>query len=112
MPPQAPPTPPAAAADPNAPGAAADAPSPNGHTPLDLQRSALRDLVALATESATTESEIERAYHAGVEQGQKDYERATWTIRQRFEGTKEAVRVKHRDALEVIDARFREDSAA
>jgi hypothetical protein len=106
MPPQAPPTPP------GAPDRETADPATNGHTPLDLQRSALRDLVALATESATTESEIERAYHAGVEQGQKDYEKATWTIRQRYEGTKETVRVKHRDALGVIDAKFHQDSAA
>ena len=55
----------------------------NGQTPLDLQRSALRDLVALSTESATTESEIEREYHAATEQGQRDFEKTTWTIRQR-----------------------------
>ena len=84
----------------------------NGHTPLDLQRAALRDLVALSLESATNESEIERAYHAGAEQGEKDYEKTTWTIRQRYENLRESVKAKHRETVAEIDAKFEEDSAA
>ena len=86
--------------------------SANGHTPLDLQRSALRDLVALSVESATTESQIERAFHAAAEQGQKDYEKQVWTIRQRYEGMRESVKAKHREALVAIDERFHAASAS
>src|SRR5688500_11150924 len=82
----------------------------NGDTPLDLQRSALRDLVALSTESATTESEIERAYQTATEQGQKDFEKTTWTIRQRYDGMREAVKNKHREALASVDAKFQRDT--
>src|SRR6476646_10066489 len=82
----------------------------DGQTPLDLQRSALRDLVALSTESATTESEIEREYHGGTDQGQKDYEKTTWTIRQRYESARETVKRKHAEALAAIDAKFQAGS--
>ena len=78
----------------------------NGQTPLDLQRSALRDLVALSTESATTESKIEREYHAATEQGQKDFEKTTWTIRQRYESARESARRKHAEVLAAVDAKF------
>jgi hypothetical protein len=74
-------------------------------SPLDLQRSALRDLVALATESATTESQIERTLHTSVEQEAKDFDKATWTLRQRYESAKEQVRTKHREALAQVTAR-------
>jgi hypothetical protein len=78
----------------------------DGQTPLDRQRSALRDLVALSTESATTESEIERSFQGATEQGQKDYEKTTWTLRQRYDNAREAVRRRHAEVLAAIDAKF------
>src|SRR3954471_22232572 len=90
---------------------ASPVPAPgNGPTPLDLHRSALRDPVALSTESATTESEIEREYQGATEQGQKDFEKTTWTIRQRYESARESARRKHGEVLGAIDAKFKAGS--
>jgi len=83
------------------------APAPAaGDSPLDLQRSALRDLVALATESATTESRIERDFHAATEQAAKELDKAVWTLRQRYESAKDQVRNKHRDAVAQVTASY------
>ena len=85
----------------------------NGTTsPLDLQRGALRDLVALATESATTESEIERAYQAATEQGAKELEKTTWALRQRYDSAKENARAKHKATVAEIDQRHKSEVAA
>ena len=75
-------------------------------SPLDLQRNALRDLVALATESAATESRIEREFQAATEQGRKDLERMVWTLRQRYEGAKDQVRNQHSEALSRIEEAY------
>ena len=75
-------------------------------SPLDLQRGALRDLVALATESATTESQIERTLQTSLGQEAKDFDKSTWTLRQRYESAKEQVRSKHREALAQVNARY------
>src|SRR5205823_5560654 len=79
----------------------------DGRSPLDLQRAALRDLVALATESATTESQIERTFQTSAEQARKDHEKATWTLRQRYESAKDQVRNKHGEALSALEAQAR-----
>jgi energy-coupling factor transporter ATP-binding protein EcfA2 len=78
-------------------------------SPLDMQRAALRDLVALATESATTESEIERTFEAATEQWRKEFDKSTWTLRQRYESAKDGVRTKHAAAVGEIDRKHRSE---
>src|SRR2546423_6453431 len=78
----------------------------DGRSPLDLQRSALRDLVALATESATTESLIEHTFQTSAQQAREDHEKATWTLRQRYESAKDQVRNKHREAMAQVGVTY------
>src|SRR4051812_13770195 len=92
------------------PDAAPD--SPATASPLDLQRSALRDLVALATESATTESEIERTFQTSAAQEAKDFDKATWTLRQRYESAKEQVRRKSAEALAKVNEAYKAGATA
>ena len=80
--------------------------STDSPSPLDLQRNALRDLVALATESAATESQIERTLQTSLEQEAKDYDKATWTLRQRYESAREQVRAKSREGLAQVNERY------
>lgn len=93
---------PTTTANPVEPTSAGDA----GLSPLDLQRSALRDLVALATESATTESQIEQTFQASTEQERKEYDKGAWMLRQRYETAKDQVRGKHREALAQVNAAY------
>ncbi|HZN66835.1 MAG TPA: FtsK/SpoIIIE domain-containing protein [Tepidisphaeraceae bacterium] len=91
------------------PGTTTDAASPrerSEETPLELQRRALRDLVALSTECATTESQIERDHADAIEQGRKDYEKTVWTIRQRYDSTRDSVNAKSRELLEQIESKY------
>src|SRR5687767_10570089 len=81
------------------------APRPAEETALDLQRRALRDLVALSTECATTESQIDQDFAAALEQGRKDYEKTVWTLRHRYDSTRDSVNAKHRDLLAQVQAR-------
>lgn len=73
---------------------------------LERQRGALRDLVGLATDSATTESEIEGAFCAATERGRKEVDRATWLLQQRYESAKEQARNQHRDTIAQIGATY------
>src|SRR5579884_1143116 len=73
-------------------------PQPQSASPVppathrDLQRATLRDLVSLATECAATESEIERRYHAEVEEEHKKYKRLAWELNNKFSNLREAAR--------------------
>src|SRR5882724_4479255 len=82
----------------DAPSAVA-APAPPPMTQRDVQRAALRDLVSLATECATTESEIEHTFHAAVEHANKDLETTLWSLQQRLLSAEDSVRYKYDERL-------------
>jgi DNA segregation ATPase FtsK/SpoIIIE, S-DNA-T family len=89
------------------PPVAADA-----RTPRDVQRSALRDLVALATECATTETEVELRFQKSTEQLNKELDTAVWSIQQRHLANADKVRQKHEERRTAIDAKFNADAGA
>jgi len=78
----------------------------------DIQRRALRELVPLATECATKESQIEEEHRAAVTKQEKDSERATWAIEERLKSGKEAIQAKHHDRVQQINAQHRADTDA
>lgn len=69
--------------------------------PRERQRSALADLVRLATESARTDAEIEADYAAAISAENERHGRALWALEQRAE----AQRVQIREKLEERVAR-------
>ncbi len=77
-----PPTPPAAVAAGN--GQADDGP-PKKLTDRDVQRQALSDLIALSSESAATESDVEREYRTGKEEATRSASDRAFAIDQRHE---------------------------
>ena len=70
----------------------------------DVQRDALRDLVALATEVAATESRIEQQYRASTETATKDLEKTRWAATNRFAGLVDAVKQKYQERFAQIEA--------
>src|SRR6185437_13868768 len=80
-------------------------------SPRDLQRDALRDLVALATECAATEARIELEHRSSTEQAKKTLEKTTWTLAQRFTSLDEAARQEHQDELANVHSRHQAELA-
>src|SRR5260370_37823603 len=64
-------------------------------TQRDVQRAALRDLVALATEGATTENEVEQTCRGAVEIPDKDLGTTPRCIEQRCRSSAESIRHQH-----------------
>ena len=81
-------------------------------TQRDVQRGALRDLVSLAMECATTESEIDQRYQKSIETTDKDLETGLWSAQQRLKAGEEQVRQKAVDRLAAIDAKFAGEASA
>ncbi|MDB5300527.1 MAG: hypothetical protein JWO87_2190, partial [Phycisphaerales bacterium] len=79
-------------------------------TDRDIQRATLRDLVALATECAATESEIERRYRAEVEEEKKKFQRLNWDIDNRIGVARDGVRQAREQAVAGVVAKFQADA--
>ncbi len=79
-------------------------------TQRDVQRAALRDLVALATECATTENEVDERFQKSVELVNKDLETGLWSGQQRLKAATETVRQKADTRLAAIEAAFGTDA--
>ncbi len=71
-------------------------------TDRDIQRGALRDLVALAADSATSESEIERDYRSSQEQSKKTFGDRNFAIEQTHAKQSDDVKQKHQGRLAEI----------
>ena len=80
-------------------------------TPRDVQRAALRDLVALATECATTETEIEQKHQKSTELVNKELDTAVWSAQQRHITTEEKIRQKFDARMTEVEARFTSGAA-
>jgi DNA segregation ATPase FtsK/SpoIIIE-like protein len=81
-------------------------------TQRDVQRTALRDLVALATESAATETEIEQRFQLASEEAEKELQTTRWAAEQRAKSAKDAARQKHQERLAQLEAKYLADAAA
>src|SRR5579862_604316 len=84
-------------------------PVPERRTARDLQRAALRDLVALSSECAKTEAEIEQRHKTEIEDANAKLDKTLFVTEQRAEHLKEQVRQKHDDHLQVIDKKHAGD---
>jgi hypothetical protein len=67
--------------------------------PRDRQRQALRDLVRLATESASAEAAIEAEYAAAIRDADEKHERALWSLDQRAETQRSQWLDKHAERV-------------
>jgi hypothetical protein len=77
---------------------AADAPA-GPRTGRDIQRGALRDLIGLAADCATIESDIEREYRTGKENSIKSFGERNFEIDQRYQQDQEQTKAKHQSRL-------------
>src|SRR5688500_20262567 len=85
------------------------APAPERNTERDLQRSALRDLVALATECAARENEIEQALERATTSASRAHEQAVEKIELRTEGAKQEVTERHAEQAAKVSAQYGAD---
>ncbi|MFI5378952.1 MAG: FtsK/SpoIIIE domain-containing protein [Tepidisphaerales bacterium] len=77
-----------------------------GVTRRDLQRMALRDLVSLATECATMETQLERKLQMALEQAKKEFQTRNWDIDDRVKTLKEKIEVEYQQKLTQVDAQL------
>ncbi|MGA2501016.1 MAG: FtsK/SpoIIIE domain-containing protein, partial [Tepidisphaeraceae bacterium] len=75
-----------------------------GVTRRDLQRMALRDLVSLATECATTETQLERKLQTSLDQARKEFQTRAWDIDDRLKTLKAKIEAEYQQKLTQVDA--------
>ncbi|HEX8913419.1 MAG TPA: hypothetical protein VF796_13745, partial [Humisphaera sp.] len=97
---------------PTPPPAAAPKPSAPALSPVDAQRAALRDLIALATESAATEARIDRELQAALKAAAETFERARQTIDARYAQQTKAAAEKHAAAVAAVRQKEAADAHA
>src|SRR5688500_4029773 len=68
-------------------------------TDRDLQRSALRDLVELATDCAATEAEIETRLSTTLEGAERALAQTSSTLSLRFDSMRQQVQKKHAERI-------------
>src|SRR5580692_4494089 len=73
----------------------------------DQQRDALRDLVALATECATTEAQIDRKLQSTLEDATKELEKSKWAIEQRFNSAQDAGKTEYQTRVNHAKASYK-----
>jgi S-DNA-T family DNA segregation ATPase FtsK/SpoIIIE len=73
----------------------------------DQQRDALRDLVALATECATTEAQIDRKVQSTLEDAAKELEKSKWAIEQRFNSGQDAAKAEYQTRVNQAKASYK-----
>src|SRR5262245_39540888 len=81
---------------------------PAHSTATDVQRAALRELVSLLTESATTESEIESRHAAAREELNKTTASSRQDIEHRYARLAEESEQKHVSWVAEVDAKYQE----
>jgi hypothetical protein len=86
-----------------------DAPLPAHASHRDVQRAALRELVGLLTESATTESEIEARHRAALAELGEAVTRSRQDIEHRYATRREEAEQKYRQWTADAEAKFRAD---
>ena len=81
------------------------------NTAQDLQRVALHDLVVLANECAAKEAEIERHYHAAVQENEAEFHKASEQIDRRRDELLAEFHRKHEEFLAQIKFQYESDRA-
>jgi S-DNA-T family DNA segregation ATPase FtsK/SpoIIIE len=76
-------------------------------TDRDIQRGALRDLIALAAECASTESEIEREYRTSSEQAKSGVSDRAFALDQRHVKAKEEAEQKHHEQITGVARQYK-----
>ena len=98
---------PAATAAAEAPAAVLDDGPPKPLTDRDIQRQALRDLIALSSESAATESDVEREYRTGREDASKSSGDRAFGIEQRHQQAMAEAEQQGKAKLAAIAQRYK-----
>jgi S-DNA-T family DNA segregation ATPase FtsK/SpoIIIE len=81
-------------------------------TRRDLQRNALHDLVALATECAANETEIEKRYTSAQETSKKEYQLANWDLNERFKALRDQFVREAEQQVRRVDSQYKQQLAA
>jgi S-DNA-T family DNA segregation ATPase FtsK/SpoIIIE len=81
--------------------------APSARTGRDVQRGALRDLIALAADCATTESDIEREYRTSKEQAVRTLSDRGFEIDQRHQQQQEETNQKHQARLAELASQYK-----
>src|SRR4051794_13512954 len=75
----------------------------------DLQRAALRALVELCERCAAREQEIEQQHAAALDNANKELDRNTWGIEERFKNQQDAIREKYEGRISSAEERYKKD---
>ena len=75
-------------------------------THRDLQRAALRDLVALSAECAASEATIEQDHKLAVQAEVRRHQKAIAELGEKFNNSREQGRAKHADQIVEIERKF------
>ncbi len=81
-------------------------------TVRDIQRAALRDLAALAAESAATEAQVEQAHQAAVQAAAKELDRHQWGLEERAKKAREEVEQEYKTRLSQVENQYQADYKA
>src|SRR4051812_9396384 len=92
--------------------AAPNAPASNTRTDRDLQRSALRDLVDLATECAATETQVENTLAASIAAAETELQQTSSTLSLRHDSLRQQVQQKYDERLGEGQSQFDYDRSA
>jgi DNA segregation ATPase FtsK/SpoIIIE-like protein len=81
-------------------------------SPRDVQREALHDLVALATDCAATEAQIEQQFRTSTEQAGREFEKAQYQFEQQTAALKEEAVQTHNAQMSQLHEQFMSQVAA
>src|SRR4051794_38335918 len=72
----------------------------------------MRDLVALATEAASTEVRVERDHQAALKLARETFDKGQWSLTQRYDALRQKTREKYEQKVAAAGERYRSESAA
>jgi hypothetical protein len=81
-------------------------------SPRDIQREALHDLVALATDCAETEAQIEQQFRTSTEQAGREFEKSQYQLAQKLVALKDEAIQNHNARMSRLHEEFMEQVAA
>ena len=81
-------------------------------TGRDVQRLALRDLVTLSNQCASTEAEVEQKHDESLRAIEREFEQVSSDIHQRHAAARDGIDGDYHDRLAQLQAKFTEQSAA
>jgi hypothetical protein len=81
-------------------------------TGRDVQRLALRDLVTLSNQCASTEAHVEQEHDQSLNRIEREFEETSAELQRRHAAARETIDREHHDRLAQLQAKFTEQSAA